>query len=185
MFMGRVYPGELTQYSIENGLRSREHGHSMQLPDEAISYEYQGLLVPPNEPWLPAAEMRAANFLSPGKLRDLLPRLLQVRSQVAAERELRQVPPELQPLDAGFIDLPQKMLDAHRRQGEASPLGKILGQATRLREQTDRVVILGIGGSYMGARAVFEALKSGYHNELPPDARLNVPRIYFAGNSAD
>src|SRR5438046_1480160 len=119
----------------------------MQLPDEAISYEYQGLLAAATEEWTPAAELRASHFLSVAKLRDLLPRLLQVRSQVAAERELRQVPPELQPLDAGFIDLPQKLLDAHRRQGEASPLGRMLAHAARLREQTDYVVILGIGGS--------------------------------------
>ena len=49
----------------------------------------------------------------------------------------------------------------------------------------DRVVILGIGGSYLGARALFEALRSTYHNELPPNARLGVPRIYFEGNNVD
>src|SRR5262249_26082471 len=96
-----------------------------------------------------------------------------------------QVPPEMQPLDAGFIDLPQKTLDAHRRQGEASPLGRVLVHAARLREQTDHVVILGIGGSYMGARALFEALKTAHPNQLPLEARLNVPRIYFAGNNVD
>jgi glucose-6-phosphate isomerase len=157
----------------------------MQLPDEAIAYQYQGLLAPALEDWTPAAELRTQHFLSQSKLRDFLPRLLQVRSQVAAERELRQVPPELQPLDAGFIDLPQKTLDQFRRQGETSSLGQVLAQATRLREQVDRVVILGIGGSYLGARALFEALKSAYHNELPPETRINVPRIYFEGNNAD
>ena len=40
-----------------------------------------------------------------GLLKDLTPRLLQVRSQVAADRDLRQVPPEMQPLEPGFIDL--------------------------------------------------------------------------------
>src|SRR5262245_23030791 len=91
----------------------------MQLPDEAISYHYQSLLVPPAEEWTCAAELRARHFLPPNALKDLVPRLLQVRSQVAAERELRQVPPEMQPLDAGFIDLPQKTLEQDRRQKEA------------------------------------------------------------------
>lgn len=157
----------------------------MQLPDEAITYQYQGLLAPPVEEWTPAAELRAQHFVSPAALRDLMPRILQVRSQVATERELKQVPPELYPLHAGFIDLPQKTLDQFRRQADTSALGRLLALATRLREQVDRVVLLGIGGSYLGARALFDGLKSAYHNELPPENRLNVPRIYFEGNNAD
>jgi glucose-6-phosphate isomerase len=46
-------------------------------------------------------------------------------------------------------------------------------------------VILGIGGSYLGARALFEALRSSYHNDLPPETRLVVPRVYFEGNNFD
>ncbi len=157
----------------------------MQLPDEAITYQYQSLLVPTGEEWTAAAEMRAQHFLPPGLLKDLVPRLMQVRSQVAADRELRQVPPELQPLDAGFIDLPQKLLEQDRRQKDTGPLGRILARANRLRDDADRVVVLGIGGSYMGARALFEALRSGYHNELPSKDRSGTPRIYFEGNNAD
>src|SRR5438552_11213829 len=125
----------------------------MQLPDEAITYVYQDLLVPPTTEWTPTAELRARHCLSPAQLKDLVPRLLQVRSQVAAERELQQIPPEMQPLEAGFLDLPQKTLDQHRRQGEASTLGRILSRAARLRDQVDRVVILGNGGSSLAARA--------------------------------
>ncbi len=157
----------------------------MQLPDESISYQYQGLLSSPLEEWTPAAELRSRHYLHPNELRDLMPRLLQVRSQVAAERELRQIPPELEPLEAGFIDLPQKYLDQHRRQGEVSTLGQVLKQTARLAGEVDRVVILGTGGSSTGARALFEALRPVYHNELPPDARLGVPRIYFAGDNID
>ncbi len=125
----------------------------MQLPDEAISYQYQSLLVPTVEEWSPAAELRSRHFLSPGKLKDLESRLLQVRSKIATERELKTPPPELSPLDAGFIDLPQKTLDQHRRQGDASVLGRVLALSGRLRDEADRVVVLGIGGSYLGARA--------------------------------
>jgi glucose-6-phosphate isomerase len=157
----------------------------MQLPDEAVVYNYQGLLVPPASEWNPAAELRARHLLAPGRLRDFQNRLLQVRSQVATERELQQVPAELQPLDAGFIDLPQKYLDQHRRKGDTSDLGRILLRAGKLREEADRVVVLGIGGSYLGARALFEALCSTHHNELAPENRSFVPRIYFEGNSVD
>jgi glucose-6-phosphate isomerase len=110
---------------------------------------------------------------------------MQVRGQVAAEREMQQVPPELQPLESGFIDLPQKTLDGYRRKGETSDLGLVLRHAARLREQTDRVVVLGIGGSSLGARALFEALCGAYHNEFPPEKRLGVPRLYFEGDHAD
>jgi glucose-6-phosphate isomerase len=157
----------------------------MQLPDETISYQYQRLLVPPVEEWTAAAELRAQNFVSQNRLKELVPRLLQVRSQIAAERDLQQVPPELQPLEPGFIDLPQKMLDEHRRHGDTSVLGRVLAAAGRLREQIDRLVVVGIGGSHLGARALIHALRSTYHNELPVDTRLGAPRVYFAGTDVD
>ena len=158
---------------------------TMELPDEAIAYNYQSLLTPAGEEWTPAAELRSRHFLSPGRLKELMPRLMQCRSQVAAEREMRNVPPEMQPLDAGFIDLPQATLDSHRRKGDASDLGRVLKLATRLREQVDRIVFLGIGGSYLGAAPSSRRCCSRYHNELPPETRLGVPRIYFEGNNAD
>src|SRR5438552_4684508 len=129
----------------------------MQLPDEAIAYDYKNLLAQA-EDWTPAAELRQQNFLSAEALQELTPRVLQVRSQVATERELKQIPPKMQPLQAGFINLPQALLDQHKRQGDASTLGRVLKLATRMREEVDRFVVLGIGGSYMGARALFEAL---------------------------
>jgi glucose-6-phosphate isomerase len=157
----------------------------MQLPDEAIKYDYSGLLLPAAEEWTPAAEARARNYLPPAVLKEFAPRLLQVRSQIATERDLKQVPRELEPLDAGFIDLPQKTLDQNRRQGEASTLGRVIALANRLKHEVDRVVLLGIGGCYLGARALFEALCNTYHNDLPPESRLGVPRIYFEGNNVD
>src|SRR5262249_33908386 len=157
----------------------------MQLPDEAVTYQYQSLLAPLPTEWQPAVELRARHFLQPNALRDLTPRLNQIRGQVAAERELKDPPPDLLPLDSGFINLPQDTLDQHRRKGEASVLGRILRLAQRLRDETDRVVVLGIGGSYLGSRALFEALRSAHHNELPPNKRINIPRIYFDGNNVD
>src|SRR6516162_9904776 len=121
----------------------------MELPDEAIAYNYQSLLAPMGEEWNAVAEMRARHFLSPAPLKELTPRLMQCRSQVAAEREMRNVPPEMQPLEAAFIDLPQQTLDNHRRKGEASDLGRVLTLANRLREEVDRVVFLGVGGTVL------------------------------------
>jgi glucose-6-phosphate isomerase len=157
----------------------------MQLPDEAITYQYQSLLHPSSDEWTALAELRTQQYLSPARLKGITNQMMQVKSQVATERDLQQVPAELQPLDPGFIDLPQRLLEHHRRRGDASDLGRIFALANRLREQVDRVIVLGIGGSLLGAQALFQALCHTYHNELPTKARLGVPRIYFEGNTVD
>lgn len=96
-----------------------------------------------------------------------------------------QVPAEKDPLDAGFIELPRKLLDEYEQQGDASLLGRMLACAEVLREELDRLVVLGIGGSYMGLRALFEGLCDPFHNELPRALRGDVPRLYFEGNNVD
>lgn len=53
--------------------------------------------------------------------------------------------------------------------------------AARIREVSDAVVVIGIGGSYLGARAAFEWCKPEYYNQLPPTKR-GGPEVYFAGN---
>lgn len=158
----------------------------MELPDEAIDYHFQGLIAPTaTEAFTPLVELQSQHYLPLSRLRGMLPMVNQVRGQIAAERELPNPPPELRPLDSGFIDLPQKYLDGYRRKKEASELGRILALAERLRSETDRVISLGIGGSYLGARALFDALCHTYHNELPANKRLGSPRMYFEGNNVD
>jgi glucose-6-phosphate isomerase len=156
----------------------------MQLADEVVEYNYQNALTAPAEAWTLLAELQAKHCLSRARLEALKRNIDPVWSQVKAEREAEPKPgqPELQP---GFIELPQKYLDNHRRKGEASELGRILALAGGLQSEVDRVVVLGIGGSYMGARALFEALCPNYHNELPPKARAGKLRIYFEGNGFD
>jgi glucose-6-phosphate isomerase len=51
--------------------------------------------------------------------------------------------------------------------------------AKRIRDQAQVLLVIGIGGSYLGARAVIEALTSRYYNEIRTDA----PAIYFTGNT--
>ncbi len=157
----------------------------MELPDEVVSFNYQPLLLPLGEEWTPAAELRSRYYLNPNHLKDLAPRLLQAKSQVVAEREAKAAPPEAMPIHAGFIDLPQALLDGFRRKGEASELGGIQAVAARLRELADRVVVLAAGGEGHAARLLFRALKSSYHNELPTETRLGVPQLYFKGDNLD
>ena len=133
----------------------------------------------------PAAALKIFPDANPTKLAD---RLNAARDEVLADVDLwrsgGEVPAEKQPLDAGFIPLPDDLLADYEKQGNASLLGRIDEAAGFLREQIDRLVVLGIGGSYMGARAVFESLCDPYHNELPREAR-SAPRIYFEGNNVD
>src|SRR4051794_31632790 len=97
----------------------------VELPDETVGYSYQGLLVP-TEAWTAAAELRAQQFLPAARLKELAPRLMTCRSQVAAERIAAPPARDQQPIEAGFIALPQAHLDSYRRKGDASELGKCL-----------------------------------------------------------
>ncbi|MBQ2939198.1 MAG: glucose-6-phosphate isomerase [Clostridia bacterium] len=56
---------------------------------------------------------------------------------------------------------------------------RIKAAAARMKEDTDILVVIGIGGSYLGARAAIEFLKSPYYNAKPKD----TPDVYFCGNS--
>ena len=75
----------------------------------------------------------------------------------------------------GWLDLPDR--------GPTAELMRILAAAHRIRETSDVLVVIGIGGSYLGARGVIECLCSPNYN-LKKKA---TPNIYFAGNglSAD
>ncbi len=157
----------------------------MQLPDESIEFNFQGSLCPLIDAFTPLAELQAQNFLTQESIDGVKKRLMEVRQQVASERDMPNPPAKLLPLDAGFIDLPGKLLDKHRRKGDDSELGRILKAAEKLRTEAGRVVVLGIGGSYLGAKALFDALCHAYHNELPEKMRMGKPRLYFEGNNVD
>ena len=117
------------------------------------------------------------------------PKLLAARDEVLADAKLwaegGAVPGDKQPLDAGFHDLPERLLDEYAAKGAESEVGRIIATANRLAAVVDRAVLLGIGGSYMGARALLEACCHPYYNELSRDARDDRPRICFEGNNVD
>lgn len=56
---------------------------------------------------------------------------------------------------------------------------RVVKAAEKIKKDSKVLVVIGIGGSYLGARAVIEALNSPMHNLL----REDVPKIYFVGNS--
>ena len=127
--------------------------------------------------------------LSPDALEKFAPQLNAARSEVLEIDEglyaQGTVPPEKQPLDHGFVHLPKRLLAEYQADRSGSQLGRLLATASRWQQQVDRVVVLGIGGSYMGARALMEACVHPYHNELSRAERGGVPRLYFAGDNLD
>ncbi|MDR2909590.1 MAG: glucose-6-phosphate isomerase, partial [Oscillospiraceae bacterium] len=58
-------------------------------------------------------------------------------------------------------------------------LARINSAAARIRQDSDVLVVIGIGGSYLGARAALEFLRSQSYNLLPGSS----PQILFAGNT--
>lgn len=74
----------------------------------------------------------------------------------------------------GWIDLPINYdKDEFKRIKEA---------ANKIKNDSDVLLVIGIGGSYLGARAAIEALCHSFHNTLSKDKR-KAPEIYFVGNS--
>ncbi|MCA9247460.1 MAG: glucose-6-phosphate isomerase [Planctomycetales bacterium] len=137
----------------------------------------------------PSASVFSPGGLASDSLSKLAPQLESARDEVLADVELfhsgGETPPAKQPLDAGFIDLPERLLAELKESGSASQLARIGAAADRLAGAADRVVVLGIGGSYMGARALLEACCHPYYNELSRSARHGRPRMYFEGNNVD
>ena len=101
------------------------------------------------------------------ELADAATRLAAIDARVRAEHQSGVL---------GFMDLPTAMTAA---------VPRLVETADRLAAAGDAHVVLGIGGSYLGARALFEALAHPYHNELPREERQGRPRLYFAGNGMD
>lgn len=146
------------------------------MPTPMIRYNPQGVYLP-------------EHGLSPNDLAGLAPRIVAARDEVLADARLwasaGEVPTDRQPLDAGFFELPERLLADYRELGPESEVGRIQLAADRLATSVDRVVFLGIGGSYMGARALEEACCHPFHNELARDQRGDRPRLSYAGNNVD
>ena len=71
----------------------------------------------------------------------------------------------------GWIDLPTSY--------DKEEFSRIKKAADYIKSNADVLIVIGIGGSYLGARAVVEAVKSPNYNLLKKD----TPQIYFIGNS--
>lgn len=74
----------------------------------------------------------------------------------------------------GWLDLPEKY--------DRAEFERIKAAANRIQQQAEVLVVIGIGGSYLGAKAAIEMLSHSFYNYLPK-AQRNTPEIYFAGTN--
>ncbi len=70
----------------------------------------------------------------------------------------------------GWVNLPTDY--------DKEEFARIKKAAEKIKQDTDVLVVIGIGGSYLGARAAIEFLKGPFYNDL-----TDGPKIYFAGNN--
>lgn len=74
----------------------------------------------------------------------------------------------------GWIDLPVNY--------DQEEFSRIERAAEKIRNDSDVLLVIGIGGSYLGARAAIEMLQHSFYNVLPKEKRRS-PQIIFAGNN--
>ncbi len=71
----------------------------------------------------------------------------------------------------GWLDLPVNY--------DKTEFARIKASAEKIRNDSDVLIVIGIGGSYLGARAVIEAVKGALYNNICKD----TPQIFYVGNS--
>ncbi len=72
----------------------------------------------------------------------------------------------------GWVDLPENY--------DKEEFERIKKAAKKIQGNSDVLVVIGIGGSYLGARAAIEFVNGQFYNSVRPEG---VPEVYFAGNN--
>lgn len=96
--------------------------------------------------------------------------LLGLQAQVEAAHKMVEAKNGLGNDFLGWVNLPTDY--------DKEEFDRIKKAAQKIKEDTDVLIVIGIGGSYLGARAAIEFLKGPFYNDL-----ANGPKIYFAGNN--
>ncbi|WP_440896158.1 glucose-6-phosphate isomerase [Amphibacillus sp. Q70] len=74
----------------------------------------------------------------------------------------------------GWVDLPENY--------DKEEFARIKQAADKIKSDSDILLVIGIGGSYLGARAAIEMLNHSFYNILPQEKR-QTPQVIFVGNS--
>jgi len=103
------------------------------------------------------------------------------------ENELRQIKPYVELANEvltsksgagsdflGWVDLPENY--------DKDEFARIKKAVEKIKNDSEVLIVIGIGGSYLGAKAAIEFLSHSFYNNLPKDKR-KTPEIYFAGTN--
>jgi len=103
------------------------------------------------------------------------------------ENELRQIKPYVELANEvltsksgagndflGWVELPENY--------DKDEFARIKKAAEKIKNDSEVLIVIGIGGSYLGAKAAIEFLSHSFYNNLPKDKR-KTPEIYFAGTN--
>lgn len=74
----------------------------------------------------------------------------------------------------GWVDLPKYY--------DRDEFNRIKAAAQKIKENSDALIVIGVGGSYLGARAAIEMLSHSFNNVLSKDKRKNLA-VFYAGNN--
>ncbi len=74
----------------------------------------------------------------------------------------------------GWVDLPVEY--------DKEEFERIKKAAQKIQSDSEVLIVIGIGGSYLGARAAIEFLRHGFYNNVSKEIR-KTPEIYYAGNN--
>jgi glucose-6-phosphate isomerase len=74
----------------------------------------------------------------------------------------------------GWLDLPNN--------SDNTELTRIKEVASQIQNNYDALIVIGIGGSYLGSKAILDMLQHSFYNLLPKHKR-NTPKIFFVGNN--
>lgn len=94
-----------------------------------------------------------------------------IKSQITAAHNLLESKTGLGNDFLGWVDLPVNY--------DKEEFERIKACAERIKQKADILIVIGIGGSYLGARAAIELLRSPFYNNLKKD----TPDIYYVGNN--
>ena len=72
----------------------------------------------------------------------------------------------------GWLDLPENY--------DREEFARIKQAAKKIQQICDVLIVIGIGGSYLGARAAIEFVNGQFYNQVRPEG---IPEVYFAGNN--
>lgn len=100
--------------------------------------------------------------------------IYQYQKEVLKNHQLLHENPDDEKEFLGWINLPENY--------DKKEFERIKKAAAKIQSDSDVLIVIGIGGSYLGARAVIEAITNCFYNTLPAKKR-KLPLIIYAGNN--